>query len=54
MKNQRAKCPKCNKVCNSKGGMTIHMNMVHLILSPSQLNQAKAKLEGIKKDGEGK
>lgn len=41
MKNQRAKCPHCEKICNSKAGMTRHINMMHLILSSSQEEQAK-------------
>jgi len=40
MKNQRAKCPHCSKICNSKAGMSMHVNSMHLVLSPSQEEQA--------------
>lgn len=29
-------CPTCRKPCTSKGGLTLHMNSMHLEMSPSQ------------------
>ena len=38
-------CPDCGKLCKSIGGLTTHMNAMHLTLSPSQLNQAKKSIQ---------
>lgn len=41
------KCPTCGKSCKSKAGLTTHMNMMHLELSPSQVAQAVRKSDAI-------
>lgn len=34
-------CPECKKVCKSKTGLAIHMNGMHLMLSPTQQGKAE-------------
>jgi len=38
------KCPECPKVCKTLAGLSKHMNMMHLKLSPSQMKQAEKTL----------
>ncbi len=42
MTPEETTCPECQKACTSKAGLTRHMNMQHLVLSPSQVSQAIA------------
>lgn len=43
--NQNLPCPECSKICTSTSGLSLHMNAVHLVLSPSQ-GQARDKTLG--------
>lgn len=43
--SEELKCPECPKVCRSKAGLTLHMNAMHLVLSPSQMDQAATSQE---------
>ena len=45
------KCPiiNCDKELKSNAGMTLHINMMHLTLSPTQVKQAYQSIKKIKK-----
>ena len=38
----RLHCPHCPKLCTSTSGLTLHINAKHVMLSPSQQDQAAA------------
>jgi len=48
----RIACPTCQKPCSSRGSLTMHMNAMHLSLSPSQLAQIEAYKGRVLEKGE--
>lgn len=42
-------CPRCKKICTSKSGLSKHMNLLHLELSPSQVQHARDRMSLLRK-----